>query len=72
MNDLMKMIRDEPVHSGGPVEAMVPHEEVEHWCRHGWRIAEEPAEEIGTESEKAEAPDPSAKPKRRHGKRSDD
>jgi len=45
MSQLVKMVREEPVHPGGPTEAMVPREEVENWWRHGWQVAKEPEAE---------------------------
>lgn len=39
MEELIKMLRDEPLQSGGPIKADVHPDEVENWAEMGWRIA---------------------------------
>lgn len=36
--DTVRMIRDEPMHDGGPVEADVHPDEVQNWFAVGWRV----------------------------------
>lgn len=33
----VKMVRDQPMHEGGPTEADVHPDEVENWTAAGWR-----------------------------------
>ena len=34
------MVRDEPMHPGGPTTAEVHPDEVQNWERHGWKVLE--------------------------------
>lgn len=36
----VQMVRDEPMHPGGPTTADVHPDEVQNWERHGWKVQE--------------------------------
>lgn len=52
MDALIKMIRDEPAHEGGPVEADVHPDEIPNFQAGGWVVAPD----AETESETGETP----------------
>lgn len=40
----IRLVRDEPMFPGGPLEAEVPEGEHEKWLRFGWRVKENEAQ----------------------------